>query len=252
MLSSIRKRYVAVLLVPLFLWVVVLASSEPNAADAPPASLPLPDPIERDLDAIRDFMLLGYMTTALMAAAVVMSQPKLLPWLLSKYQVFAKVFLVVMPPLWLADQVLGDNMPSWPWASQVGIIMLKPGDMPVHLGGIAALSILGLFRGKSLMWMGLLCLLLGVTGAISRGGLVAFALAYGIAFLMRPKSAWATRLVVVMTIVVTLAAVSDLSIKVPGREREFSAQQLLLNVVTVVDTGAAAVDLDASKTWRLA
>ncbi|MEO0743696.1 MAG: hypothetical protein AAF089_19215, partial [Bacteroidota bacterium] len=60
---SIRKRYVAVLLVPLFLWVAVLAASEPNAADAPsaslpptsqpPVSLPLPDPIECDLDAIR-------------------------------------------------------------------------------------------------------------------------------------------------------------------------------------------------------
>ncbi|MEM9419652.1 MAG: O-antigen ligase family protein [Planctomycetota bacterium] len=203
------------------------------------------------LDAIRDFMLLGYMATALMVAAVVMSQPMLLPWLLSKYQVFAKVFLLVMPPLWLADQILGENMPSWPWADHVGIITLKPGDMPVHLGGIAALSILGLFRGKSLVWMGLLCMLLGVTGAISRGGLVAFSLAYGIAFLMRPKSAWATRLVVVMTIVVTLAAVSDISIKVPGREREFSAQQLLLNVITVVDNGDAAGDLDDTKTWRL-
>ena len=63
MLSSIRKRYVAVLLVPLFLWVVVLASSEPNAADAPPASLPLPDPIERDLDAIRAGDTLTVLTT---------------------------------------------------------------------------------------------------------------------------------------------------------------------------------------------
>lgn len=68
MLSSIRKRYVAVLLVPLFLWVAVLASSEPNAADAPPASLPpvslpLPDPIERDLDAIRAGDTLTVLTT---------------------------------------------------------------------------------------------------------------------------------------------------------------------------------------------
>ncbi|MEO0514097.1 MAG: O-antigen ligase family protein [Planctomycetota bacterium] len=203
------------------------------------------------LDAIRDFMLLGYMATAILAAAAIMSQPKLVPWLLSKYQVFAKVFLCVMPPLWLADTILGESMPTWPWASDVGIITLKPGDMPVHLGGIAALSILGLFRGKSLVWMLLLCLLLGVTGAVSRGGLVSFSIAFGIAFLMRPKSAWATRLVVVMTVVVTLVALSDVSVKVPGREREFSAQQLLLNVITVFDTGEAAGDLDDTKTWRL-
>lgn len=203
------------------------------------------------LDAIRDFMLLGYMTTAIMVAAVVMSQPKLLPWLLGRYQKFVKVFLIVMPPMWVIDQVMAESMPTWPWASHVGIITLKPGDMPVHLGGIAALSILGLFRGRSLVWTALLCVLLGVTGAVSRGGLVAFSLAFGIAFLMRPRSAWATRLVIIMTVVVTLSAVSDISVKVPGREREFSARQLMLNVITVVDNGDAAGDLDDTKTWRL-
>ncbi|MEM9914058.1 MAG: O-antigen ligase family protein [Planctomycetota bacterium] len=204
------------------------------------------------LDAIRDFMLLGYMATALMVAAVVMSQPQLLPWLLGKYQLFAKVFLCVMPPLWLIDQAISDDaMPTWPWADHVGIITLKPGDMPVHLGGIAALSIVGLFRGKSIVWTLLLCVLLGVAGAVSRGGLMAFSLAFGMAFLMRPRSAWATRLAIIMTVVVTLAAVSDVSVQVPGRSREFSAQQLLLNVVTIFDDGEAAGDLDDTKTWRL-
>lgn len=203
------------------------------------------------LDAIRDFMLLGYMSTAIMAAAAVMSQPKLLPWLLSKYQVFAKIFLIVIPALWLADTALHESMPTWPWASDVGFITLKPGDMAVHLGGIAALSILGLFRGKSLVWTGLLCVLLGVTGAVSRGGLMAFMIAFGISFLMRPKNAWSTRLVIIMTVVITLVLISDVSVKVPGRERDFSAQQLFLNVVTTFNTNEAVGDLDDTKTWRL-
>ncbi|MEM1110042.1 MAG: O-antigen ligase family protein [Planctomycetota bacterium] len=206
---------------------------------------------EYRLDAPRDFMLLGYMATAIFVTAVIMSQPQLLPWVLGKYQGFAKVFLIVMPPLWLIDVVVHEAMPTWPWASDVGIIMLKPGDMPVHLGAIAALCVLGLFRGKSLVWMGLLTMLLGVTGMISRGGLASFALAFGIAFLMRPKSAWATRLAVIMITIVTLVAISDVSVQVPGREREFSARQLLLNVVTIFDSGDAAGDLDDTKTWRL-
>lgn len=203
------------------------------------------------LDAIRDFMLLGYASMALVVCAVVMSQPGVLPWILGKYQTFVKVFLCVMPPIWLFDQVMGESMPTWPWASHVGIITLKPGDMPVHLGAIAALSILGLFRGKSLVWMALLCVLLGVTGAISRGGLVAFAAAFGVAFFLRPRSAWATRLMIILVAVVTFTAVSDVSIKVPGRAREFSARQLLLNVVSIVDDDVAAGDLDDTKTWRL-
>lgn len=203
------------------------------------------------LDAVRDFMLLGYSATAVIVAAVVMSHPRMLPWLLARYQTFVKFFLIVMPPIWLLDQVMGKSMPVWPWASHVGIITLKPGDMPVHLGAIAALSILGLFRGKSLMWMALLCVLLGVTGSISRGGLVAFALAFSVAFSLRPTSAWATRLTLILVVVVTFVAVSDVSIKVPGREREFSARQLLLNVASIVDSDIGAGDLDDTKTWRL-
>lgn len=206
---------------------------------------------EHGILAIRDAMLVGYATTALCVAAVVMSRPQVLGWLLRKYQTFVKVFLVVMPIIWTVSMVGGDAIPTWPWAPDVEILNLKPGDMPVHLGGIAALCILGLFRGKSILWMGLLCLLLGVTGAISRGGLVAFSLAFGIAFLLRPQSRWATRLMLVMAVVITLAALSDLSVQVPGRSREFSARQLLLNVTSIVDSGETTGDLDDTKSWRL-
>ncbi|MEM8739028.1 MAG: hypothetical protein AAGG38_11210 [Planctomycetota bacterium] len=122
------------------------------------------------LDAIRDAMLVGYAVAGLVVAGVLVSQPTLLPWLLGKYQRFVKVFLCVMPGLWVVDQAFGASIPGWPWAPHVGIINLKPGDMPVHLGGIAALATLGLFRGRSRGWMLLLFLLVAMTGSVTRGG----------------------------------------------------------------------------------
>ncbi|MEM9883053.1 MAG: O-antigen ligase family protein [Planctomycetota bacterium] len=206
---------------------------------------------EHGLDAARDYMLFGYAATALFVACVVMSRPQLLGLALRRYQGFAKVFLVVMPLLWLLFQAAGDAMPTWPWADHVGLVELKPGDAAVHVGAVAALCILGLFRGRSLFWMGLLCLLVGITGAVTRAGLVSFALAFGVAFAFRPRSQWAVRLVVVMAVIVTLAAVTDVSFKVEGREREFSARQLLLNVTSTFVSSGGAGDLDQTKTWRL-
>lgn len=205
---------------------------------------------EYRVDAIRDFMLIGYGVTALVVAAAVMSQPQLLRWLLGKYRGFAKVFLLVMPWLWIIDRQFGEAIPTWPWASTVPIVNLKPGDMPVHLGAIAALSIVGLTKWRSLIWPALMCGLIAVTGAMSRGGLVAFGVAFTVAWCFRPQSRWARRFVIVTALALTAAVVTDVSIKMEDRDREFSARQLLLNVVSVVDSDDVG-DLDDTKTWRL-
>ncbi|MEM7624861.1 MAG: O-antigen ligase family protein [Planctomycetota bacterium] len=202
------------------------------------------------IDAIRDFMLLGYGVTALIVTAVVMSQPRLLCWLVGKYRGFGKVFLLVMPWLWMIDRTFSEAIPTWPWASHVPMINLKPGDMPVHLGAIAALSVVGLSRWRSLLWPVLIGGLLAVTGAVSRGGLVAFGVAFTVAWCFRPQSRWARRFVIVMALAITAAAVTDVSVQMDDRDREFSARQLLLNVISVVDSDDVG-DLDDTKTWRL-
>ena len=195
-------------------------------------------------------MLVGYSITALLVAAVVMSQPHLIRWLLTKYRGYARVFLLVMPVLWIIDRQYSEAVPTWPWASTVPMVNLKPGDMPVHLGAIAALSIVGLTRWRSLFWPLLVGLLLAVTGAMSRGGLVAFSVAFGVAWCFRPGSRWARGFVVVMALAITAAAVTDVSVKMQDRDREFSARQLLLNVVSVVASDDVG-DLNDTKTWRL-
>ncbi|MEO1236688.1 MAG: O-antigen ligase family protein [Planctomycetota bacterium] len=202
------------------------------------------------MDAPRDAVIVGYALAGLAVAAGVMSQPKVLPWLLRRYQTFAKVFLVVMPGLWLANQFVGESIPGWPWAGGVGVFELKPGDISVHLGAIAALATLGLFRGRSLLWIMALVALLGVSGAISRGGLLSFGAAFAVAFCLHPTSRWAWRFLVTGLLIAGALTAADVSVEVPGRGRELSARQLVTNVASVFHE-AETGDLDGTKAWRL-
>ena len=212
-------------------------------------------------DALRDGVMYGYGLIALAVAGIIVSQPTLLPWILQKYQGFARVFLLVMPVFWIAGQVLGDAVPQWPWTEDVPVIDLSPGDAPVHLGGIIAFAIVGLFRPEFLripravlgvLWPLMTFILVAIAGAVSRGGLVSFGLACTAAFTMRPKSAWARNLLLTVIIVLPLVALIDPRIPVPGREREFSVRQLVLNVSSIIGQDSAGEgDLDGTKDWRL-
>lgn len=210
-------------------------------------------------EVLRDGVLYGYGGFALIVTGVLLAQPELLPWVLRKYRAFACVFLLVMPFFWIAGQVFKDQVPVYPWASDVPIIDLSPGDSPVHLGGVVAFAIVGLFRAE---FMGLprrllevlfplmALVLVAIAGAVSRGGLVSFGLAASAAFAMRPRSAWARHLFLVVLFVLPAILLIDPRLPMPGRTREFSARQLALNVTSIIGENREG-DLDETKRWRL-
>ncbi|XAL99607.1 O-antigen ligase family protein [Phycisphaeraceae bacterium D3-23] len=213
-----------------------------------------------EFDALRDGVIYGYALVGLVVAGILISQPALLPWVLQKYRGFARVFLLLMPVFWIAGQALDDKVPEWPMAPGIPVIDLSPGDAPVHLGGIVAFAIVGLFRPAffglprwflGVLWPFMTLVLVAIAGAVSRGGLVSFGLACTAAFTMRPKSSWARNLLLTVLIVLPLVALIDPRIPVPGRTREFSVRQLVLNITSIVGNDDMEGDLDETKTWRL-
>ena len=102
------------------------------------------------VDALRDGVLYGYAMFGLVVACVLISQPRLLPWVLEKYRGFACVFLLVMPFFWVIGQAFDEKIPEWPMAPGIPIIDFSTGDAAVHLGGIVAFAIVGLFRAPIL------------------------------------------------------------------------------------------------------
>lgn len=211
------------------------------------------------VDALRDGVLYGYAPFGLIVAAILISQPTLLPWVLEKYRGFARVFLLVMPIFWVLGQVVKDKVPTWPMAPDVRVIDLTTGDAPVHLGGILAFAIVGLFRPEFLglprrllkaIWPFMALVLIAIAGAVTRGGLVACGLACTAGLTMRPNSACVRNLFLTVLVILPVILVIDPSVPVPGRAREFSARQLMLNVTSIVGNDTDG-DLDDTKTWRL-
>ena len=211
------------------------------------------------VDALRDGVLYGYAMFGLVVACVLISQPRLLPWVLEKYRGFACVFLLVMPFFWVIGQAFDEKIPEWPMAPGIPIIDFSTGDAAVHLGGIVAFAIVGLFRAPILglssrllnvLWPFMALVLVGIAGAVSRGALVSFSLACSAAFIMRPRSTWVRNLFIAVLIILPVLVVVNPKIPIPGRSRDFSVQQLALNITSIVGDDTEG-DLDDTKTWRL-
>ncbi|MCA1685041.1 MAG: O-antigen ligase domain-containing protein, partial [Planctomycetia bacterium] len=63
------------------------------------------------VDALRDAAVWGYGAFALLVGASLLAEPTRLPLLLRRYRRFTRVFLLVIPVVWLVRRFLGDSIP---------------------------------------------------------------------------------------------------------------------------------------------
>lgn len=208
------------------------------------------------LDALRDGVLWGYGLFSIVLAGILLSKPERIWWLVGRYRRFVPIFLVGAPLVWLTTVLMdsiahwtGIQVPSWP-GTDVPIIHAKAGDMLVHLGGVAAFMAVGLAGETKRYRVVLLALGVGLT-ALSRGGLLAFSLAFMMAFASRPRSRNAWSMVLFFSGVVATLAVTNLHVRFPGNDRDISFQQLTDRVKSTAGSDADQ-DLENTKAWRLA
>ncbi len=201
-------------------------------------------------DALRDAVIFGYGAFTFIVAAWIIARPQLIGTLVQRYQRFVIPFLLLIPVLWLGQQLLQHRLPRWPWSPHVTVLWLKAADVLVHLGGVAALACVGLFPRKSLFWPLLVLLNVAITGVVNRGGLVSFSFVVLLAFCFYPQSTWVRRMVIVgLFATIALAAINP-EIKTPNDRRKISFEQLSTNVVSLV-SNVNKGDLDGTKRWRL-
>jgi hypothetical protein len=216
---------------------------------------------EYGLNAPRDAVLWGYAAFSLVVAGAVLSRPARLSVLLAQYRRFVPIFLIAAPLFWLTTVLAeklarwtGVAIPTWP-GTAVPIVFVKAGDILVHLSGIAAFLCVGL-AGRSPPWR-IVLLVFGVAlTALSRGGLLAFSIAYGVALLSRPRSRSGWQIAIAALAAVAFLGITDLRVRFPGMDREVSFQQLVLHVQSTAGAGGDATtggqDLQNTKEWRLA
>ncbi|HUP02326.1 MAG TPA: O-antigen ligase family protein [Gemmatimonadota bacterium] len=209
------------------------------------------------LVALRDAVIWGYGVFALIVAACLIRTG----WLArvpNAYRRFLPWFICWVPIMLLARMTVQSITPTWP-GTGVRMISVKPGDLEVHLAGVAAFILVGLYtwgreRDESsglkewLLWIGWLA---GFMPAAmrNRGGMMAVFFALAVVLVLRPGRNW-RKLVLVGTILASLALLSNLEMEF-GAERELSVPQLIENIQSVFTEDVEEQRLSATRRWRL-
>jgi hypothetical protein len=218
--------------------------------------------IPRDgLAALRDGVVWGYALFAIaVVAAVRRDQLRVVARLFGN---IAPYFVLWAPVLFVLHEAFKAYLPVAPGSKDASIPYLNPGDVAVHLTGVAGFALLGLGARRGALASGSQLtrpplLFLGATwlvafamcGAISRGAFLAGLVGLGAVFLIRPTRTLLALFAVALTGLLLLAAVNP-SFDIEGRQRDVSARQLLHNATSIVggsDDGA----LEPTRRWRLA
>lgn len=200
------------------------------------------------LDAARDAMLIGYGLFALIVATLVVEQPDRLRVLVRRYRVLAVVLLVFGWVIFLVAKTMGEGLPSLPWSRGVPVLEAKAGDFLVHLAGVTAFVVVGFTRQRPWL-LALLALSVGLAVVSSRGGMVAWAMGVGAAWLLRPPTARIGGLLYAFAALLAIGALLGPDLAVNGGTRMVSPEQVWLNVQSLFGS-IGTETLDGSRAWR--
>jgi hypothetical protein len=203
-------------------------------------------------DAVRDSVTIMYGGFAFIVVALLLEDSRRLNAIIRCYGRFLGVFVPVIPFLFAFSQYMKDSIPHVP-GTAVRILLIGPGEVPVHLVG-AAVFVLAGFRKASLLWVILLFAALVMASVLTRGGMLAFFIPVTFAAIMLGKLRELVT-VLVTGLVIFAAAYAAETIFTDYREvekrteRSLSTRQIVKNVESI--SGHSDPNLEGSRTWRL-
>ncbi len=208
------------------------------------------------IDALRDSVVVLYAVFAFTVCGLLIEKPARLPEALRFLGVFCMAFGAAGGVLFVLSRTALSAAFSWPGAP-VPIIYIRSGEVATHLAG-AALYALLLRPRVSVPWVLLLLFGIGVIAGQSRGGMLAMFVPIALATVIAGKLARLSRIAAVIGLLFGLGLALQIEIPIGGVDertgaseaRTLSAEQFLLNAVSIVDDSASA-DLSGSKRWRL-
>lgn len=206
------------------------------------------------IDALRDGVLWGYAAFAFAVSAC------LLPSDFRRLtRVYARVlpFFVLWVPIAAVISLRYENLlPTLPGAP-VGILDFKGGDMAVHLAGVAAFLLVGLYGtaigrrvGDLLLWLGWL-VGMAAAAAINRGGMVAAGAGGMVATLLQPTFQRLVKPIALTIGIVLVLLIANPQIEL-AKGRYLSVSQFVANFTSVVDTSSVSSSLQGTIAWRQA
>jgi hypothetical protein len=211
-------------------------------------------------DALRDAVLWGYGTFALLIAAFV-NKSYQISRALNCYRKFLRWYLPILPVVVYLSGLFRDILPTLPWAPGVSIIMLKTADAAVHLAGAALFLLIFPDRRAGSQKQGVsIYRLIGFAGwslstllvlVLSRGGFMAMIIPIILVSILKAqKIGWKVAALAITTILGALMVLETNVVTITHHGRTFTPDQILENVVSIVG-GNQTADLQDSKAWRL-
>lgn len=207
------------------------------------------------IDALRDAVIWAYALFALAVAATIRAVDfgRVLRW----YRWWLPIYVVAMPIVALGTRVFDAYIPKWPNTplGGVGIIFFNNGHTGVHLAGVGAFILLGLYgfnqRKRFLEPFIWVVWLIGVAivGSLNRGSLLAASMCGLAVGFVRSRSRMMS-VALLAPVILSIVAVANPVIDV-GAVRKVSFDQLAENVLSVFG-GSSNSDLEGTAEWRLA
>jgi hypothetical protein len=166
------------------------------------------------------------------------------------YRRIAPIAVIWFPIAAVLTIVFGDRIPAVP-GSTVPFVYFKGGDTGVHLAGIAAFTLAGLYGGRpvreALLWVGWAASG-AIAAALNRGGMIAAATSVFTLLFVRRLSHWLVLAAVAVTLL-TGAFLADPQIDL-GVQRTVSFQQLVENVTSIFANQPNTTN-QGTKEWRI-
>jgi hypothetical protein len=207
------------------------------------------------IDALRDAVTWAYAIFAIAVATTIRTTDyaTVVNW----YRRVLPFFVIAMPIVAVATRLFAEYIPKWPNTpgDGVGIIFFNNGHMGVHMAGIGAFILLGLYgvnrRYRVLepyIWTTWL-IGVAIVGSLNRGSLLAASMC-GLAVAFVRSRTRSMSVLLLAPLILAIVAIANPVVDL-GTERKVSFDQLSQNVLSVFG-GSANDNLEGTTEWRLA
>jgi len=205
------------------------------------------------VDALRDSVVVMYGGFAFIVVALLLEDPRRIDMILRCYDRFARIFVPVMPFLYVIDRYLVDYIPQMPNAN-APILEVRSGEVAVHLAGAAAFALAGFCR-VGWGWILAICATAVMAASQGRGAMLAFAIPVIMAAIFVGKAGAVARILVLIPIVAFAAMTAETTFGEyhpagSTAERSIDPHQLVDNVMSTF-TESGSRQGESTKTWRL-
>ena len=203
-------------------------------------------------EALRDSIIIIYGGFAFIVVGLLLDDERRLDTIVRYYRTFLSLYVPAIPFLFAISRSLGDHIPRVP-GTEVPLLLIGPGEVPVHLAGAAVFALAGFYK-PTWLWTALLLVAVVATSVATRGGMLAFFVPVILATVLLGKTrkllmVLAAGLVIFAAAYTTETTFTEDQAAEQHSARQISTRQIVANVQSIA--GHSDPSLEGSRTWRI-